>query len=359
MKRFNFNNKPLVESPYPPQDTNMLWVDVDENTDKVISISAFKNGEWKIILQKTTDGLYKAYVIRKKDISNCTYNMVDLGLPSGLKWADRNVGAEHPEDFGSYFQWGDTDGYTCEMENELAAAELAARLQPWATEEEIELTAENVHEFLNMMFEEILYELGLSEVGFNLRKFGLGFPIGKTFDDWGAYKYCNGSEYSLTKYNTDSARGVVDNKAVLDLSDDAANVHMGFNWRMPTKEDIEELIKGTTITVIDVQGNEYTPEYLQENDIYLWLRLKGIRLTSIVNNNSIFIPAGDCISWFIASEMCSVCYIWSSTLEIEAYSSNAFQNNQNGINLCISADGDIGEGCSPRTYGIPVRGVHA
>lgn len=44
-----------------------------------------------------------------------SYNMVDLGLPSGLKWADRNVGASSPEEAGLYFQWGDTVGYTAEQ----------------------------------------------------------------------------------------------------------------------------------------------------------------------------------------------------------------------------------------------------
>ena len=33
---------------------------------------------------------------------------VDLGLPSGLLWATRNVGANSPEDYGSYFAWGET-----------------------------------------------------------------------------------------------------------------------------------------------------------------------------------------------------------------------------------------------------------
>ena len=37
---------------------------------------------------------------------------VDLGLPSGLKWASCNVGAEKPEDFGLYFACGETEGYT-------------------------------------------------------------------------------------------------------------------------------------------------------------------------------------------------------------------------------------------------------
>lgn len=33
---------------------------------------------------------------------------VDLGLPSGLLWATRNVGANSPEDYGAYFAWGET-----------------------------------------------------------------------------------------------------------------------------------------------------------------------------------------------------------------------------------------------------------
>lgn len=40
------------------------------------------------------------------------YEWVDLGLPSGLKWAAWNVGATKPEEFGLYFQWGETQGYT-------------------------------------------------------------------------------------------------------------------------------------------------------------------------------------------------------------------------------------------------------
>ena len=39
------------------------------------------------------------------------YKAIDLGLPSGRLWADRNVGAEKETDYGLYFQWGDTVGY--------------------------------------------------------------------------------------------------------------------------------------------------------------------------------------------------------------------------------------------------------
>ena len=34
---------------------------------------------------------------------------VDLGLPSGTLWADRNVGADAPEAFGDFFAWGETE----------------------------------------------------------------------------------------------------------------------------------------------------------------------------------------------------------------------------------------------------------
>ena len=33
---------------------------------------------------------------------------VDLGLPSGVKWATCNIGATSPTDFGKYFAWGET-----------------------------------------------------------------------------------------------------------------------------------------------------------------------------------------------------------------------------------------------------------
>ena len=40
---------------------------------------------------------------------------VDLGLPSGKKWAKCNLGANSEEETGLYFQWGDTQGYTKEQ----------------------------------------------------------------------------------------------------------------------------------------------------------------------------------------------------------------------------------------------------
>ncbi len=37
------------------------------------------------------------------------YESVDLGLPSGLKWATYNVGATTPSEYGEYFAWGEIE----------------------------------------------------------------------------------------------------------------------------------------------------------------------------------------------------------------------------------------------------------
>ena len=59
--------------------------------------------------------------------------------------------------------------------------------------------------------------------------------------DWETYKWCNGSYNNMTKYCTDGYYGTVDNKRVLDPSDDVAHVKWGGSWRMPTSDEIKEL----------------------------------------------------------------------------------------------------------------------
>ena len=54
-------------------------------------------------------------VEKEINIFSSLYKSIDLGLPSGVLWADRNIGAATPEDAGLYFQWGDTQGYTAEQ----------------------------------------------------------------------------------------------------------------------------------------------------------------------------------------------------------------------------------------------------
>lgn len=54
--------------------------------------------------------------LKKEDNNNTSYGhgYVDLGLPSGLKWATCNIGANSPEELGDYYCWGET---TLEMVN--------------------------------------------------------------------------------------------------------------------------------------------------------------------------------------------------------------------------------------------------
>ena len=45
------------------------------------------------------------------------HDWVDLGLPSGLKWATCNVGASSPSDYGDYFAWGEISTKTSYDDN--------------------------------------------------------------------------------------------------------------------------------------------------------------------------------------------------------------------------------------------------
>ena len=46
----------------------------------------------------------------KEQIGLYGAELVDMGLPSGRLWADRNIGAASETDGGLYFQWGDVEG---------------------------------------------------------------------------------------------------------------------------------------------------------------------------------------------------------------------------------------------------------
>ncbi len=70
---------------------------------------------------------------------------------------------------------------------------------------------------------------------------------GKTAS-WSNYKWCAGTMYSLTKYNTRSEYGTVDNKTVLEPADDAANVMWGGTWRTPSVNEYKELANNCTWT---------------------------------------------------------------------------------------------------------------
>ena len=126
-----------------------------------------------------------------------TPEAIDLGLPSGIKWANMNLGASVPEEYGDYYAWGETEPYY-------------------------------------------------------ISQSPLTWKDGKTGYNWASYKWCNGSGESLTKYVTvlNGQYGTYDGKSVLDSEDDAARVKFGGNWRMPTEAECAELVNNCTWTWI-------------------------------------------------------------------------------------------------------------
>ena len=91
--------------------------------------------------------------------------------------------------------------------------------------------------------------------------FAWGETEPKDVYDWSTYKWCNGSQNTLTKYCTNKEYGAVDNKITLELEDDAAHVNWGGEWRMPTKAELEELRTKCTwlpAKINGVSGREIT-----------------------------------------------------------------------------------------------------
>lgn len=68
----------------------------------------------KTIIVHDTVIVHDTIIINQCDSSHAPagVEMVDLGLPSGLKWANMNVGATKPEEYGDYFAWGETSPKT-------------------------------------------------------------------------------------------------------------------------------------------------------------------------------------------------------------------------------------------------------
>ena len=282
------------------------------------------------IIPKEGGTMYTVYRVVSKDISNCTYNMVDLGL--SVKWADRNVGATSPEHYGSYFQWGDTNAYTFDGAGEVTAAELAKMLNPLLSPElGMEITADNVGA--------ILEQMGMTST--DLTSTGLGAVLGKVFN-WDSYFDTTDGGNTFNKYNN-SVSGL----KVLESIDDAVTVHMGSKYRMPTIDEIRELIYNTTQTFIDVDGNEYSKEQAQ-NGVIEGGQLKGVKFTSS-NGNSIFIPAAGYCYESLLSVIGVDGGLWSSSLD-DGYDVGA-------RGLYFSYDGFVNVSRDYRYCGQSVRGV--
>ncbi len=124
--------------------------------------------------------------------------------------------------------------------------------------------------------------------------FAWGETSPKTTYSWSTYKWGNDWD-NLFKYNTSSSYGTVDNRTVLEPSDDAATVNWGSGWRMPTYAELDELSQYCTWT---------------------WTTLNGVNGQLVVgpNGNSLFLPAAG--YRYVASLLVagSNGYYWSSSL---------------------------------------------
>lgn len=109
---------------------------------------------------------------------------------NGPYWATMNVGAESETDYGDFFAWGETTGYSSVYADPMTD-----------------------HDF-----------------------------------SWENYTLCSGTSSTLTKYNTNSDYGTVDNKTQLEAADDAASANWGGSWRMPTEAEFSALLSNTTLT---------------------------------------------------------------------------------------------------------------
>ena len=105
--------------------------------------------------------------------------------------------------------------------------------------------------------------------------FAWGETEPKEVYNWSTYKWCMGSNTTMTKYCSNSnygTNGFVDNKTELDPEDDAAYVNWGPSWRMPTMGQQEELCEECT---------------------WQWTTLNGVNGYMITGSNgkTIFMPA--------------------------------------------------------------------
>lgn len=154
----------------------------------------------------------------------------------------------------------------------------------------------------------------------------------KTIYTWKGYRFrASGDSYPDLKFSKYDPDEILDNlkKTVLELADDVANLEWGGNWRMPTKEEIEEL---------------------SYNCIWTWTTqngIKGVKITSNVEgytDRSIFIPAA---GYRNDSELIfngEYGYLWSSSITDMNYAAHCLSFNSNGsfldltIRSCIDED---------------------
>ena len=247
-------------TPSTALNTNLAWTSDNENiatVDQTGLVTAKRSGTCSITCTANDGSGVSAScvvtVVASGSGNTDEHEYVDLGLPSGTLWATCNIGADNPEDYGNYFAWGETVPYGGE-------------------------DTSNAHNY--------------ATTG----------SYTKTTFSWGTYKYCSGTSYkTLTKYCNDSSygyNGFTDTLTELEETDDAAYVNWGSNWRMPSKDQRDELRTECTWT---------------------WTTRNGVNGWEVVgpNGKSIFLPATGYYNDFSLLESTgSAGFYWSRTLDL-------------------------------------------
>ena len=186
----------------------------DEKSAKIINGQPTKMEYKAITLPNGNDVILDMTDAQETQLTiNTEY--VDLGLPSGLKWAKCNIGAEKESDYGIMFAWGQTN-------NAVATKFVDSENYPY---------------------------------------------------NWANAPFNGGN----TSYNADAFNKVKDTvcpNGVLANEYDAASQIMGSDWRMPTKADFDELLGGTTKEWTQVNGvNGY--KFTGSNGNYIFIPAAG------------------------------------------------------------------------------------
>ena len=143
-------------------------------------------------------------------------------------------------------------------------------------------------------------------------KYGEYFAWGETRSkssySWSNYNYCIGSNTSLTRYCTLGSYGSVDNRTTLLANDDAAHVIWGNGWRVPTRDQWDELNRYTTSreTYLNgVKGREYSENgysiFLPYAGCYWRYELMDVRTDGYYWSNEILRESPDCAWYFDVS----------------------------------------------------------
>ena len=123
-----------------------------------------------------------------------TMEYVDLGLPSGLKWAKCNLGASKPSERGDHYAWGETE---------------PKKKYNWAT-----------YKWM---------QAGKSDWKFITK-----------------YTFADGNTNAI--WYDSSGAFIGDNLTTLRPADDSATQQLGSPWRMPTADEFQELLYNCTLT---------------------------------------------------------------------------------------------------------------